>query len=200
VEKFNYLDIIVIVLVTLLGLKGLLTGFIKEVFSLLGIIGGVFLASRFSKDVGIFVNDNIFTISNSSALSATGFVISFLVFFIIVYMFGALIQKIVASAGLGVFDKIGGMIIGGSKIFLIFSIIAFGLNSVEAIKKNIESKVENSIMFPILVNTGSYIVKLNPDELVEDINDGVEKVRENLQDGIKSSTNNIKDNMSNIGQ
>ena len=192
-ENINYIDIIAIVIIGLLGLKGFMTGFIKELFALIGIVGGVYIASRFSLNVGDFINENIFEIVNKSALSATGFIISFIFFWFILYILGMILQKIINTAGLGIFDKVAGMIVGGGKIFLIFSIIAFGLNSVEAVKKNIESKVENSFMFPILVDTGSYIVKFNPDDLMEDINNNVEKVREELQNTIKDSVQNIKD-------
>jgi membrane protein required for colicin V production len=198
-EGLNYLDIFVIVIVLLLSLKGFLTGFIKELFALLGIVGGVFIGSSFSKDIGNFINDNIFEIANNSALSATGFIISFLLFWFVLYVFGSLIQKVVNSAGLGVFDKIAGMIVSGSKIFLIFSIIAFGLTSVEAINKNIEDKVENSVVFPILVKTGSYIVKIDPEELVDNVNNSVENAREDIQDSIKSGVSAVKEDIKKLG-
>jgi membrane protein required for colicin V production len=48
----NYFDIIAAAIILLLGLKGIVNGFFKEIFGLVGIIGGIFIASRFGPDVG----------------------------------------------------------------------------------------------------------------------------------------------------
>ena len=42
----NYFDMAVGSIVLLLGLKGLLNGFSKELFGLIGIVGGLFVASH----------------------------------------------------------------------------------------------------------------------------------------------------------
>jgi membrane protein required for colicin V production len=198
-EDFNYLDIVVISLVVILGFRGFITGFVKELFSLIGIIGGVFVASRFSKDIGIFINDNIFEIANNSALGAVGFAIGFVLFIVFASVIGMAVSKIVDGIGLGILDKIIGSVVSAGKIFLIFSIIAYGANSVKAIQQNIEDKVENSMVYPILVDTGSYIVKLDTDKLVDDINDTIDDAKDDVQDKIKSSVENAKENMQNIG-
>ena len=50
--EFNYFDIIVSVIVLFLGLKGIINGFFKELFGLLGIVAGIFVASRVGDSVG----------------------------------------------------------------------------------------------------------------------------------------------------
>ena len=46
-----YFDIIVILMVVILALKGLFTGLVRELCSVFGIIGGVLLASRFNESL-----------------------------------------------------------------------------------------------------------------------------------------------------
>jgi membrane protein required for colicin V production len=41
-ENISLLDLISIALIILLGIKGVFRGFIKEVFGLVGIIGGIY--------------------------------------------------------------------------------------------------------------------------------------------------------------
>ncbi len=65
--EFNYFDIIVSVVILLLGLKGIINGFFKEVFGLVGIIGGIFLASRIGNRVGEYLSDLIFKFDSSAA-------------------------------------------------------------------------------------------------------------------------------------
>jgi len=62
-SHFNYFDIVILGLSVLLGLKGLIRGFLKEIFALIGIVGGVFVASRIANDIGTFLA-NILKIQN----------------------------------------------------------------------------------------------------------------------------------------
>ena len=47
-DLVTWFDIIVIALVLILGVKGIINGLIKETFGLIGLIGGLVVASRFS--------------------------------------------------------------------------------------------------------------------------------------------------------
>lgn len=53
-DNLNIFDTVTLVIIVLIGLKGLFRGFIKEAFALIGIVGGVFVASRLARDVGFF--------------------------------------------------------------------------------------------------------------------------------------------------
>lgn len=70
------LDIIVLFLVGALGLKGFLHGFVKEVAGLAAIIGGIFLASRFSGGFGDFFV-HILNIKNETAAHVVSFIALF---------------------------------------------------------------------------------------------------------------------------
>ena len=157
----SLLDIVVIALVVLLGLKGLIRGLIKEVFGLLSIVGGVFFASRFADAFGTYIHTGFFPIENVGVRSLVGFVILFALIWAAVQLAGTLLAKIVKVSGLGFVDKLGGMAIGSAKVFLVFSIIAYGFGSVTFIKDMLASKMANSVMYPILYETGSYIVNID---------------------------------------
>ena len=81
--EFTIFDAVVIVLIVGLGFKGLINGLIKEVFGLVGMIGGVFIASRFSTEFGIFFDQNIFKIPNEGAKNLVGFSSLFLLFWFV---------------------------------------------------------------------------------------------------------------------
>ena len=168
--EFNYFDLIVTAIILLLGLKGILNGFFKEVFGLVGIIGGIFIASRLGDDVGVYLSDLIFKFENSSASSFTGFIATLGVFWILMITIGYAFKKLSHMSGLGIYDKIFGFIFGASKFFLITAVIAHAAYNIKAVKSTIDSAFENSILFPILVSTGSVIMKLDPSEISDDIN------------------------------
>lgn len=162
---FNYFDLVVAVIVLLLGLKGILNGFFKELFGLIGIIGGIFIASRVGTNVGTFLNDNIFHFESNAVVSFSGFLLTLALFWLAMVGLGHLFKKLGALSGLGAVDRIAGFILGSGKFFLIAAVIAYALNNIQAIRENISEPLEGSILFPVLVETGGVIMHLNPEEL-----------------------------------
>ena len=115
-ENLNYFDVIVIALIVLLGLKGLLRGFIKEVFALVGLIGGVFIASRIALDIGSIV-DSFIPMSNNNTVLLVGFIVSLIGIWILAYILGTILSKMFSMSGFGFLDRILGFIFGGAKVF-----------------------------------------------------------------------------------
>ncbi|MCK5111812.1 MAG: CvpA family protein [Arcobacteraceae bacterium] len=191
-ENINIFDVIVLSLVTLLGLKGLFRGFIKEVFALFGIVGGVFVASRLSSEVGEIV-DKVFHFDNNNTLVLVGFVVAIAAFWILAYVIGMALSKVFSLSGLGIFDRLLGFIFGAGKVFLLFSIIAFAISSVEAINKKLTKKLANSVVFPILKDTGKFIIKLDTTKLEKGVTTRVNGAIQSTKDTLKDiSTDKIK--------
>jgi len=82
-ENVSIFDIISLSLILILGIKGVINGFIKEVAGLVGIIGGVFVASRFAQEAGTFIDTNIYHIQNSASLYLIGFVCVLVIFWLL---------------------------------------------------------------------------------------------------------------------
>ena len=194
-EDINIFDIIVVSLIALLGLKGLFRGFIKEFFALFGIVGGVFIASRLSSQVGEMV-DRVLSFDNNNTLVLVGFIVALAVFWTLAYIVGIIISKVFSLSGLGIFDRMLGFVFGAGKVFLLFSIITYAISQIEAINKKLDKKLNNSIVLPLLKQTGSYIIKLDTTSLekgiTKHVNSAVETTKKTLQD---ISIDAIKDNV-----
>lgn len=167
-QSFTVFDIVIVSITVLLGLKGLLRGFIKEVFALVGLVGGIFVASRLSSDVGAAIAP-VLALENKATITLIGFILGLVGFWAITYVLGIVISKIFSMSGLGVIDRIFGFIFGSLKIFFIFSIITYGVYQIQTFKSLMNEKIGNSITFPFLVKTGGYIVKIDPSELVKKV-------------------------------
>jgi membrane protein required for colicin V production len=199
-ENIDIFDIIVVVLVTLLGLKGLFRGFISEFFALIGIVGGVFVASRIAADLCNVIN-GIIPMSNENTILLVGFALSVAIFWIVAMLLGKILAGVFKVSGLGFLDRFAGFIFGAGKIFLLFSIIAYALSGVKTINDKLEVKLKNSIVFPILVQTGGYIIKLDRSGFTQNVgdklNDAANKTKETLnsmiEDGVKEKIKELSE-------
>ncbi|QSZ41565.1 CvpA family protein [Sulfurimonas aquatica] len=181
----NYFDIVAASIILLLGLKGIINGFFKEVFGLVGIIGGIFVASRAGDEVGEYLNNLIFNFESTSAISFMGFLTTLAIFWLLMVLIGFIFKKLSAMSGLGPVDKILGFVFGASKFFLIAAVIAHAAYSVQAVKSSIDSALENSILFPIMVETGSFIMKMDPVNMSDDINKSISNSTQAIEEKTK---------------
>ena len=80
-DFITWFDIIVIAVVVILGIKGVINGLIKEIFGLIGIIGGVIVASRNANLVGEQISLYLYQLSDSAEFFF-GFLLTLIIFFI----------------------------------------------------------------------------------------------------------------------
>jgi membrane protein required for colicin V production len=159
-QDISMFDIIIVAITFLLGLKGLFRGFIKEVFGLIGIVGGIFVASRAAKDIGDLIAP-LLALDNESTIKLIGFIAGLVGFWIIIYLIGMILSKMSSMSGLGIIDRIFGFIFGAGKVFLIVSIIVYALSQVNVFKEKLETNFGKTVTYPLLLDVGAYIIKLD---------------------------------------
>lgn len=198
--EINYFDIVVGIIILFLGLKGIINGFFKEIFGLIGIIGGIFVASRMGDSVGNFLNNLIFNFDNNSAISFTGFIVVLALFWLLMIVIGSAFKHLTLLSGLGPFDKILGFVFGASKFFFIAAVIAHASYNIQALKSLIDdSSLKTSILFPILTETGSYIMKLDPVGISQSIDTKTQElVTKSTQDIAEDTLKQLKQSMPNM--
>jgi membrane protein required for colicin V production len=159
---FNYFDVTIAAIVLILGIKGFMNGFIKEAFSLAGLVGGVYLASRLSGEAAAFIDKNFIHIDNTALLKLLGFLAILMIVWIGATILGSIFSKLTSVSGLGFINRFLGFIAGAGKYFLVFALIVTALSNVRLVKDNLEKYVNNSILYPYLKMVGSSIVHLDP--------------------------------------
>lgn len=167
----NYFDVAVGSIVLLLGLKGLLNGFSKEVFGLVGIVGGVFVASHLGGIIGKFLSDFLFHFESTTAINLVGFIFALGIFWLLMVAMGTGFKKLSTLSGLGPLDRVLGFFMGSSKFFFIVSIIVYALFSVTAIRENFEGKMADSFFYKPMFATGDFILHIETDDVKSLMND-----------------------------
>ena len=123
----------------------------------MGLVGGVFFASRYAMEFGTYVATHLLPGTGEGVISLVGFASLFLLIWIGMLLVGMIVSRLVTLSGFGVIDRLAGAAVGSAKIFLIFAVAAYGIGSVGFLSKT----KDESLMFPLLFNTGAYLFKLD---------------------------------------
>ena len=188
-DFITWFDIIIIAVVIILGIKGIINGLIKEVFGLIGIIGGVIIASRNANLVGDLISLYIYQLSDSAEFFF-GFLLTLLVFWFVCLMLGNLRSNMLKMSGLGFVDRLLGFFVGAAKIFLVLAILAAIVSKISILNQKISPFFEGSKVYPILLSAGQFIMAMDVSKVKESVESGqivvpelldsVEGVEENL--------------------
>ena len=190
---FNYFDVTISAIIIILGIKGFMQGFIKEVFGLLGLVGGVYFASRLSDKAATFIETNFLQLENDSLLKLIGFLAILIVIWGAATAIGSILSKLTSASGLGFLNRLFGFIAGGGKYFLIFALIVTALSNVTLVKDNLEKHVNDSMLYPYLKEAGSYLINLDTSDIGLDIAESTEIVKE-VNASIETNASTIETN------
>ena len=172
---FNYFDVTIAAIVLILGIKGFMQGFIKEAFGLLGLVAGVYFASRLAGTAAAFIDTNFLHLENESLLRLIGFLAVLILIWLGATILGAIFSKLTSQSGLGFINRLLGFVMGGGKYFLIFALIVTALSNVTLVKDNLEKYVKDSVLYPYLQEAGSYLINIDTSGLGLSITDTKEK-------------------------
>lgn len=108
----NWLDITITIVFTVFLIIGLLRGFVRQVFAILAIGGGLIIATMFYDLIGSLLLLNKLVINNSIA-NILGFVLALIISYLIIFLIGYVILKLVGTLNLNWADRLGGGVLGG---------------------------------------------------------------------------------------
>lgn len=170
----NYLDIIIGIILIIFAIGGLKNGIIREAFSLVAFVGGIYGAIRLSDLVGKWLG-NVINL-DPEWMSVISFIIVFIALALLISWLGNLLAGLIENLNLGFIDKIGGLVFGIAKGFLLVGVMIllldfFGIKDVLNEKTCEKSKLYKSsekVATWIYENKDSWIEKLNDEyEIIE---------------------------------
>ena len=117
----NYLDIIIGIILILFAIVGLRNGIIREAFSLAAFIGGIYGAIKLSDMVGKWLG-NIINVS-PEWMAVISFILVFIALALLINWLGNMLANLIESVSLGFIDKLGGIVFGIAKGFLLVGVL-----------------------------------------------------------------------------
>ena len=147
----NGLDYLLLVPFLWAVFKGFKNGLIKEVFSLLALILGIFITYKFS----FFIEEKL---DGMFAAHYLAFVITFFAVLIGVHFVGVLVEKIIKLAVPNFLNRLFGICFGIAKWLFICSILLIMLKTVDTKQKILTPKLtENSLFYPYVEKSTHFI-------------------------------------------
>lgn len=176
----NYLDIIIGIILIIFAIGGLKNGIIKEAFSLVAFIGGIYGAIRLSDLVGKWLG-NVINL-DPEWMSVISFIIVFIALALLISWLGNLLAGLIENLNLGFIDKIGGLVFGIAKGFLLVGVMILLLDFF-GIKDVLNEKTcEKSKLYKSSEKVATWIYE-NKDSWIEKLNDEYETIEKKLKKG-----------------
>lgn len=141
----NFLDLIILIPVVWLCIRGFSKGLIIELATLIGFVVGILAAWYFSGYVQDLLKE-YFTL-NDQALRIISYIVIFLVVILVFYLIGKVLEKVIDLVMLGWLNKILGGIIGLAKGIVLICIILFIIEKADPGEKVIKPQVKEKSMF-----------------------------------------------------
>ena len=204
-EGINWFDVGCLVLVVLFGLRGITNGIVKEIFGILGLIGGLFAAMRYKTMAGEWIAAKIPALQNANGVLSgdttqvlIGFIAVLFGVWISCLIIGEIISKFFKWSGLGFVDKIGGFVFSVSKIFLIFAVIVTLASGPMSMNEQTKKYFESSKTAPIFLKIGNWILNLKDDPKIKQSLDSIGSKMDNklLKDQNSTTRMNSDQNQS----
>lgn len=139
--------------------RGFKKGLIIEVFTLLAIFVGIYLAVRFSDALSNKINDNVG--EEYSSTPAISFTLIFLAVGALIYFGGIALEKVVKAVNLSVANRMLGLLFGTIKALYLLSIVLVTYQSYDPEGKLISEEArESSLLFNPIKNTSIKTIPL----------------------------------------
>ncbi len=158
----NPFDILIIVILGYSLVRGLFRGLVKEISSIIGVLGGFYAAYTYYKHLGNLLSGVIHDVSYLNILS---FLIIFCSVLILVSALSVIIKYLLNIAFLGWVDRIGGVFFGVTIGILIVSILFISLT---AFLPKGTAFIKNSILAPHVSWISENMAKVVSQEMKQD--------------------------------
>jgi membrane protein required for colicin V production len=155
----NLFDIILIIILVYCFIRGIFRGLLKEISSLIGVLGGFYAAYTYYKEAGIYLKR---WISDPNYINILSFLIIFISIFLIISILGIIIKYILKIVFLGWVDRVFGGVFGIMKGILIGSVLLIVFT---AFLSSDSSMIKNSRLSQYITTISDKMIKVTPKDL-----------------------------------
>lgn len=154
-----YTDIGVIVIVAFLGLRGLKNGLILEIMGVIGVVLGIYCASKYCIEGAHYLELAGLKFDNKNVLWMLSFILILAVVWIGSLVVGSIIARfVVVFPEIAIVNYFGGFVFSALKYFVILCVFMYGLMQVGFLKEHIQNITQGSKIYPIMYEVAEKII------------------------------------------
>lgn len=152
----NLLDIIIAIPLLWGAYRGFKRGFVFEIFMLIGLILGLYIAFKFSSLLNGWLSKIVS--ADSAVIPYLSFIIVFAAILLILILFAKLLENVLKAVSLNVLNQVAGAVLGIIKFALVVSIILWGFKSLEPHWNFINASTKKqSLLYGPVLKTASFL-------------------------------------------
>lgn len=171
----NPFDMLAVVILCFCLIRGLFRGLIKEVSSIIGVLGAYYAAYTYYGAIAKILSS---WIADATYLNIISFMIIFIVIFIIISMLGVVIKYLLNIAFLGWVDRICGAGFGLVKGILVVSVILVALTTF--LPKG-TPVLKKSLLSPYVIKISEKMSKVVSSDMKRQFNDKIGELKKAWQ-------------------
>ncbi|MCE3047497.1 CvpA family protein [Helicobacter kayseriensis] len=198
-DNLGYIDFIILALIALSAIRGFFSGFIRELFGMLGFVLGIAFASRFSTEVGQWFKIKVFDFDSQTLHTLMGFILVFLAVWAIMLFSSWIIDRLVKIAFSKYLNGLLGALFGAIKAFLIVAIILHFIFRLEFMSGVLAHVGNHCVMYPAMESIASKIAKIDLAQHIpkdsQDVEQKLNEAKEGLIDEVKNLENQMEQSM-----
>jgi len=177
----NWLDITILVIFVAGTIQGLVKGFVRQAFSLIGLILAIIIAIRYHDLLARYLSK---WIQHPAALTVISFVIVLAFVMLLFKLIGLAARAAISAIQVGWFDRLVGGVFGLARSVLLVAVL-FAI-FVMCTDKPTKPMIESSLT-PRILEVSSIIAKFLPTRLYESYARNEEKMNKHLGSKVPSS-------------
>ena len=174
IAHMNWLDLLIIILLTLFTLIGVYRGLIRQLFSIAALVGGIVIGFiLYDIAGGMFMDMGL--VDNESIANVGGFIITAFLAYIVIQILGWMTAKLIGTLQLSWINRAAGGVLG----FIIGGVIAFlFVSSLGMFYSEKDSTVKNSVLVPYLNQAYTVVKNTMPEDFEKSVLRAKELIRE----------------------
>ena len=160
----NWIDLTLLTVLALFGLRGYFRGLFREVFSLVGLVAGLIAAVRYAEPVAL-LGQGYWNVS-PLLLKGTAFVLVFFGVYFLFSLLGWVLHKSEKVVFLRTLNRFGGIAVGIGKGVAITALIVFFLSSASWMPRSARDKLDRAHLVSPLSHLANGLIRIGKQKLL----------------------------------
>jgi membrane protein required for colicin V production len=157
----NWIDLTLLLVLVLFGVRGYFKGLFREVFSLIGLVLGFVIAVRYNEAVAGLVNWSV----SPLMLKGSAFVAAFFVVYFFLSLSGWLLHRSEKLFFLKTLNRIGGVAIGIGKGAAVTALIVWLVGSASWLPHSTRDRLQGAYLISPFSRLGEGLIRLGREKL-----------------------------------